>query len=103
MAIASSSVAIARAECRSSASRWRRFRAEMERQRYWIEGFAAHLRRGDTITLLCSSACVDEARCHRTLVKKLFEEVLALPAPGAAPEEPTRAGANVVRRRRTTA
>lgn len=30
----------------------RRFREEMTRQRYWIEGFAAHLKRGDTITLL---------------------------------------------------
>ncbi len=52
----------------------RRFREEMTRQRYWIEGFAAHLRRGDTITLLCSSACTDPARCHRTLVKSLLED-----------------------------
>jgi len=27
--------------------------------------------RGDTITLLCSSACTDPARCHRTLLAKL--------------------------------
>lgn len=52
----------------------RRFRAEMVRQRYWINGFAAHLQRSETITLLCSSACVDPARCHRTIVKALLEE-----------------------------
>jgi uncharacterized protein YeaO (DUF488 family) len=69
----------------------RRFREEMSRQRYWIEGFAAHLRRGDTITLLCSSACVDPARCHRTLLASILEEA-AFPKPVAAP-------AKVVRRR----
>ena len=57
----------------------RRFLSEMERQRYWIAGFAAHLRRGETITLLCSSACVDASRCHRTIVKRLLEEAAALP------------------------
>lgn len=76
----------------------RRFREEMTRQRYWIEGFAAHLRRGDTITLLCSSACVDEARCHRTIVKALLEEVAARPATPVAQEPPT-ANDKVIRRR----
>lgn len=28
---------------------------------------------GETITLLCSSACVDAAWCHRTLLKGLVE------------------------------
>lgn len=51
-----------------------RFREEMKRQRYWLEGFAAHLRKGDTITLLCSSACTDPARCHRTIVRSLLED-----------------------------
>lgn len=73
----------------------RRFFEEMKRQRYWIEGFAAHLKRGDTITLLCSSACVDEARCHRTLVKKLLEQ-----AAFATPNEAATAQSKVVRRRR---
>ena len=63
----------------------RRFREEMTRQRFWIAGFADHLRRGDTITLLCSSACVDPARCHRTLVKALIEEAAARSASPAAP------------------
>lgn len=52
----------------------RRFRDEMTRQRFWIAGFADHLRRGDTITLLCSSACIDPDRCHRTIVKALIED-----------------------------
>jgi uncharacterized protein YeaO (DUF488 family) len=49
-----------------------RYRAEMSRQRYWIEGFAKRIREGDTITLLCSSACVDPARCHRTLLADIL-------------------------------
>lgn len=28
---------------------------------------------GETVTLLCSSACTDPARCHRTLLAKLIE------------------------------
>lgn len=59
-----------------------RFHAEMSRQRYWFEGFAERLRAGETITLLCSSACVDPARCHRTLVKAMLEAI-AFPAPDA--------------------
>jgi uncharacterized protein YeaO (DUF488 family) len=74
----------------------RRFREEMVRQRYWIEGFAAHLRRGETITLLCSSACVDERRCHRTIVSDLLEEA-ARAVPGAAVAQD--ANSRVVRRR----
>jgi uncharacterized protein YeaO (DUF488 family) len=74
----------------------RRFLAEMERQRFWIEGFASRVRAGETITLLCSSACVDPARCHRTIVKELIERA-AFPPPAEA--NGTRAG--VVRRRRS--
>ena len=31
---------------------------------------------GKTITLLCSSACVDESHCHRSLLRGLIEEKL---------------------------
>src|SRR5690349_20242674 len=58
----------------------RRYLDEMKRQRFWIEGFAARVRQGETITLLCSSACVDPARCHRTLLKSLIESA-AFPEP----------------------
>jgi uncharacterized protein YeaO (DUF488 family) len=70
-----------------------RFRREMERQRYWIEGFAARVRAGETLTLLCSSACTDEARCHRTIVRALLLEAAFPPEPTSAPR------ARVVRRR----
>jgi len=73
----------------------RRFLLEMQRRRYWIEGFAARLRGGDTITLLCSSACVDPERCHRTLVKELLERTAFPP-----PEPPETHDRGVVVRRR---
>jgi uncharacterized protein YeaO (DUF488 family) len=55
----------------------RRFLEEMAARRYWIEGFAARVRAGETISLLCSSACTDPARCHRSLVQKLLEDAAA--------------------------
>ncbi|AKV00700.1 hypothetical protein AKJ09_07363 [Labilithrix luteola] len=70
----------------------KRFRAEMSRQGYWLRGFADRVRDGETVTILCSSACVDEARCHRTILKAMLEE-LAFPPP------PKRTTGVVVRRR----
>jgi uncharacterized protein YeaO (DUF488 family) len=70
----------------------KRFREEMSKQGYWLNGFAENVKRGETITLLCSSACTDEARCHRTLVKAMLEE-------RAAPKTETPARTTVVRRR----
>jgi uncharacterized protein YeaO (DUF488 family) len=32
---------------------------------------------GDTVTLLCSSACTDERRCHRTILKELIDRRLS--------------------------
>ena len=55
----------------------RRFLAEMAERRYWIDSFAARVREGEMLTLLCSSACEDAATCHRTLVKALIEGVAA--------------------------
>jgi uncharacterized protein YeaO (DUF488 family) len=75
-----------------------RFLAEMKRQRYWIDSFASRIRAGETLTLLCSSACVDPKRCHRTVVKRLIEEA-AFPQPAAAKE----ASADRVVRRRAPA
>jgi uncharacterized protein YeaO (DUF488 family) len=69
----------------------RRFRAEMAARGYWIESFARRVREGETLTLLCSSACVDESRCHRSIVRELIEAA-------AWPEQS--AAAAVVRRRR---
>lgn len=70
-----------------------RFRSEMTRQRFWLEGFASRVRDGESITLLCSSACTDPSRCHRTLVKQMIDAI-------AFPEaRPSAAARGVVRRR----
>jgi uncharacterized protein YeaO (DUF488 family) len=71
----------------------KRFRAEMDARRFWITGYADRVRRGETVTLLCSSACTDEARCHRTIVKQLLERAAFPPAPRTAAQ-------SVVKRRR---
>lgn len=51
----------------------KRFRVEMRSRGYFIEGYAQRVRRGETITLLCSSACEDASRCHRSIVAELLE------------------------------
>jgi hypothetical protein len=38
-----------------------------------IRDLARRAAAGETITLLCSSACDDPARCHRTLLARLVE------------------------------
>jgi uncharacterized protein YeaO (DUF488 family) len=38
-----------------------------------LAGLASRVAAGQTITLLCSSACVDAQRCHRTLLAGLLE------------------------------
>jgi len=49
----------------------RRYVAEMREQREAIASLAARVAGGERITLLCSSACVDPAHCHRTLLANL--------------------------------
>jgi uncharacterized protein YeaO (DUF488 family) len=51
----------------------KRYREEMKRQGYWIRGFSERVKRGETLTLLCSSACVDPEKCHRTLLAEMIE------------------------------
>jgi uncharacterized protein YeaO (DUF488 family) len=53
----------------------RRYLAEMRQQRPRIAELARRVQNGETITLLCSSHCVDAQRCHRTLLKQLIEEM----------------------------
>jgi uncharacterized protein YeaO (DUF488 family) len=77
-----------------------RFVDEMQRSRFWIEGFAARVRKGETLTLLCSSACVDPSRCHRSLVKRLLEEAAGREEPSAKTD--TAGDRRVVRRRSAT-
>jgi uncharacterized protein YeaO (DUF488 family) len=45
-----------------------------------IRALARRLQEGETITLLCSSACVDPKHCHRTLLAN----ALSSPSPRAA-------------------
>jgi uncharacterized protein YeaO (DUF488 family) len=46
---------------------------EIQEQQELIEGLAELVAEGKTITLLCSSACVDASHCHRTLLQGLIE------------------------------
>jgi uncharacterized protein YeaO (DUF488 family) len=55
----------------------RRYLAEIKGQRERIAGLASRVRAGETITLLCSSACVDDDRCHRSLLRELIEDAVA--------------------------
>jgi uncharacterized protein YeaO (DUF488 family) len=48
-------------EMRGAAQLWR------------IRDLARRLAGGETLTLLCSSACADPARCHRTLLARLVD------------------------------
>jgi len=58
---------------------WPRYRAQyIAEQRVNQELIASLARRiaaGETITLLCSSACVRESRCHRSILRELIESV----------------------------
>ena len=69
---------------RSSPIPWPQYRKrylELQRaNRDLIAGFAKRVAAGETITLLCSSACVRESRCHRSILKELIEaEMTSLP------------------------
>jgi uncharacterized protein YeaO (DUF488 family) len=55
----------------------KRYLAEIASQRARIEELAGRVRAGGTITLLCSSACEDDERCHRSLLRELIESAVA--------------------------
>lgn len=50
-----------------------RYLEEMLGQTFRIRALAERSAAGETITLLCSSACTDPERCHRTLLQRLVE------------------------------
>jgi uncharacterized protein YeaO (DUF488 family) len=60
-----------------------RYLKEMLRQKPRIQALAQRVKDGETITLLCSSQCTREDRCHRSLLKSLIERELT-----TAPETP---------------
>ena len=53
-----------------------RYLKEMLAQKSKIKALADRVRAGEAITLLCSSQCVREDRCHRSLLKALIEAQL---------------------------
>lgn len=54
----------------------KRYLKEMEAQTERIQALADRIAAGETITLLCSQACTDPRKCHRSLLRKLIEEHL---------------------------
>jgi uncharacterized protein YeaO (DUF488 family) len=58
---------------------------EMEGQRERIAELARQVREGQTLTLLCSSACADASHCHRTLLRQLIEAEMEKDAPPSVP------------------
>jgi uncharacterized protein YeaO (DUF488 family) len=50
----------------------RRYLEEMQDQQELIDELAAMVAEGKTVTLLCSSACIDAAHCHRMLLQQLI-------------------------------
>lgn len=54
-----------------------RYLQEMQAQSFRIRALVSRVAAGETVTLLCSSACTDETRCHRSLLRRLIEQALA--------------------------
>jgi uncharacterized protein YeaO (DUF488 family) len=51
--------------------------AEQRSNAELIDALAKRIASGETITLLCSSACTRESRCHRSLLRELIEARVA--------------------------
>ena len=52
-----------------------RYLAEQRTNRELIAELARRSKTGETITLLCSSACERESRCHRSILKEMIEAI----------------------------
>jgi uncharacterized protein YeaO (DUF488 family) len=80
---------------RSSPIPWPQYRRrylELQRQNHEIiSELARRVRAGETITLLCSSACVRESRCHRSILKELVEAEIAKAVDETASEPSSKA------------
>src|SRR5438093_2375710 len=59
-----------------------RYLDEMQQQAGLIKQIAEVVAEGNAVTLLCSSACEDASRCHRTLLQGLIEAEVARLQPG---------------------
>jgi uncharacterized protein YeaO (DUF488 family) len=49
-----------------------RYLTEMAGQTFRIRALAQRVNEGENVTLLCSSACIDPERCHRTLLARVI-------------------------------
>jgi uncharacterized protein YeaO (DUF488 family) len=69
----------------------RRYLDEMQQQVELIDELASLVAEGKTVTLLCSSACENEAHCHRSLLRELIKERVrarqAAPASADGPKD----------------
>jgi uncharacterized protein YeaO (DUF488 family) len=54
-----------------------RYRTEMQAQNDLIRRLAKRVVGGEILTLLCSSACDRESRCHRSILRDLIEREVA--------------------------
>lgn len=65
----------------SSPIPWEQYRRhylqEQKKNASLIASLAKRVAAGETITLLCSSACVRESRCHRSILKVLIEKAVS--------------------------
>lgn len=50
---------------------------EMKQATQLIDSLAKRVAAGETVTLLCSTQCTRENRCHRSLLKELIERRIA--------------------------
>ena len=55
----------------------RRYLQEQQKNAAVIAELARRVAAGETLTLLCSSACVRESRCHRSILQELIENEIA--------------------------
>lgn len=53
-----------------------RYLREMLKHKPEIQVLADRVQAGETITLLCSSSCERESRCHRSLLRELIERAV---------------------------
>lgn len=67
---------------------WPLYRAaylrEMREQAGAIDALAARVAGGETITLLCSSQCTRESRCHRSILKELIDDAASKLSAGSS-------------------
>jgi uncharacterized protein YeaO (DUF488 family) len=54
-----------------------RYLTEMRQRKDLVIDLARRVAGGESVCLLCSSSCVREDRCHRSLLKQLVEEEAA--------------------------